>query len=306
MAAFRSRSSHQGNGSGSLTSTITLANPAGLADGDHMLAILVIGFGTAGLAVSAVPSGWTLLYASGAISNGGGSYGYFFVYEKMASSEPGSRSWTLNNSVAFYNCTLVASSGVNTVTPHEQLSSTQAASQSNGAAMALTADTTGISETLVTILMAQAGSPTFTESAGSETFETQFGNCDIAFNMLDLASPTHQTVTGTLALPSGTAAIAAVQLALNPVAVNATVVAPAAAATASRPAPAAVQGVSAPAARATATGVVPPVITGSKTVTAVPAMATASAPAPRGRSTRIPLTMYPDVGGEIALVEDTP
>lgn len=305
MAAYQSRSQHAGNGAGSLTSTITLAKPAGTVDGDYLIAVLVMIFGSSGLAVSSPPAGWTLLYSSGAVAHTGG-FGFFYVYGKKAASEPASWAWGLNNSVAFYNCHAVRNDGVNGTSPYEQLSSTSTASMSAGGTLVRAATTTGPNETLLSIAMAANGSPSWTESAGTEQFESSFGNCDVAYNMLNLPSPATQSVTATLANPSGNSSTAMVQLAFKAVSVDATVVAPVAAATASAPVPSPVQGVASVAARATATGTVPANITGAQTVIVVPGIATASRAAPRARSTRIPLTMYPDVGGEIALVEDTP
>lgn len=87
--------------------------------------------------------------------------------------------------------------------------------------------------------------------------------------------------------------------------VNATVTAPPASATASAPAALAVNGVVAVPARATATFVVPPVITGSQLIQVPVAQAVASRVAPHTASSRVRIQLVPDVGGDIDLVEDT-
>lgn len=303
-----SRAKHQGSGAGNLTSTITLGNPTGLVDGDLMTAILVISFGTSALALNSAPAGWTQMFASGPISNGGGGFGYFWVYRKIASSEPANRSWTFNNSVAFYNCQNVALVGVNTATPYEQLSSATSAGAATGATISRAADTTGISETICSIVMANNGSgtsPSVAESSGTEQFEELFGSCDIALNLLDAPTSGHYAITGTFTVGSGgTAALAMTQFALNPVAVDANVTAPPAVANASAPTPTVGPGIGAPAARATAIANVPPVISGAQNIQAVPAIATASRGPVRVSSSRIELLLPPDVGGEIELVED--
>lgn len=107
--------------------------------------------------------------------------------------------------------------------------------------------------------------------------------------------------------PFGTATNDAVTLAINatytPDTVNVTVVAPPALATASRVAPAAVFGVVAPPARATASRPVP-TTTGNQVIVVVPAIATARFPAPHPSSSRIAIGLYPNIGGDIELVED--
>ena len=84
--------------------TLTLGVPAGIADGDILLAFVVVDFGSN---VPAAPSGWTLLDSQ---ATGPSVASYY----RVASSEPASYNWTLANAGVG---SMVAYSGVDTVNP---------------------------------------------------------------------------------------------------------------------------------------------------------------------------------------------
>jgi hypothetical protein len=220
--AYRSRSdtTHAGAPAGS---TITLTKPTGTTDGDYLLLIFEIAYGTNGLAVSSNPPGWTLFGWSGPVANGSGTYGYTLVYGKSASSEPASWDWVFNNAPGFYNCQAVAFSGVSATTPYEQNSEVYASNQADGATISRTATTTGVNELLVTVFGSSqsTGDSTYTENVGTEQYDTSSGtSCNVALNTFAMASPATQQVIGTVSHPGKTSAMAAVQVALIPDTLN--------------------------------------------------------------------------------------
>ena len=79
--------------------------PTGTTDGDLLVAIVFTGNdnGTTDLTVSSAPSGWTLVeQTKTTISGGSNNPVNVYTYEKIASSEPSSWTWTLSTSGSQY------------------------------------------------------------------------------------------------------------------------------------------------------------------------------------------------------------
>ncbi len=313
-ASIRSRSTFAGDGAAHLVTSFPMPRPTGTADGDLLLAVLGVGYGSNALAISSVPAGWTLLYASGAIARTNG-YDYFWVYTKTAASEPSSWSWTFNNQVAFYNANVIAVQGAKATGPvlEGTVTATQAG-QASGSTIGGTCTTTGNDELVVGLFMAGAQSnPSYSVlfGVGTKEFDSLGGEVGVTgsgclLSWVDLVRATPGTPGFSCQVSAGTPtiAMALVMFAILPISVNATVVAPAAAATASRTAPQAGPGVGAVSARATASGVVPVSISGALRVFAVPGLATASRGLPQPHSSRIEVGMETELAGSLPLGAD--
>lgn len=109
--AFRSKSTVTHGGVSS--ASVTVSKPAGVTDGDFLLAAFTQGNGAP--TFTGVPSGWThLRRLSGDILGAG--YG-LEVYYKIASGEPSSWTWTLNSASGGIAGFVAAWSGVNPLAP---------------------------------------------------------------------------------------------------------------------------------------------------------------------------------------------
>ncbi len=269
-----------GNGSGNLTTTITLGKPTGTADGDYLVAILNIPGNF--YSVTGVPSGWTLLFDSGDMAGGG----HVRIYGKQASGEGASWTWTLSTQVAFYACVAAAISGAKVGTPTEGLSSTQASGQTNGSNLTRSVTTGGPDRLVVTIATGRcpnAPIPTFSWDVGTEQFD--FGGSGpglpIALDTIVKSAAGSQSVTATVSQSTATTTdLTLTQLAVIPAQVDKTIAAVAAVATASRGTPIKVGTVVAPARNATASRSAPTLQITAVRAFSVPAVATARAPAP--------------------------
>lgn len=204
---FRDRSNLLGDGTaGSLRTTLPLSKPAAAAVGDAGLAIILAGYGTNGLAMSSVPSGWTLLGASGAIATATG-YQYLWVYSKdsaYAAGDPASWSWTLNNQIAAYSCHLLALSGSASFELFSLSSLANQAPPTSNPTITKSITTTA-ARTILSIFAGgtDSGTAQWSENAGAEQFESIPTYISLAVNMLDLSIGTTQSITGTFGWKSG-------------------------------------------------------------------------------------------------------
>lgn len=125
--AFRSVA--VGNSGAATSTTQALSNPTGMANGDGLVAVITADGGS-GRTITP-PSGWTLV----GVQNNQSTNVAQWVYIKVAASEPGSWTWTINATAAISGC-VAAYTGVDQTNPLSFFSQTTAAPSSTTVAFA--------------------------------------------------------------------------------------------------------------------------------------------------------------------------
>ena len=165
----------------SLTSTTyasrtntTLTAPAGLANGDILLAAIITGANNPGVA-STPPAGFTALPGSPTtVFDAGGFYGKLAVYKKVAASESGS--YTFTHATASSQGVLLAVSGADGTSPVDVSSSNFSGTGATGGGNTTTATgvtTTNPADLLVYLAHDWTGSGALSPPAGfTENFDS--------------------------------------------------------------------------------------------------------------------------------------
>lgn len=205
---LRATSQITSDGSAGLTSTPTLARPAGTQNGDWLLACFIF---PGGVSFTGVPSGWNE-ELNVVVSNGSTTERYA-IFSKVASGEPASWTWSVSAEIAFYNIIAAAITGVNATDPVDTSTSTTATPGATGSVIGRTSTTTVPNGGLVTVALTtppSAGNdPTHTQDAGTEVLDNHGANAadmGICINLLDVPTPATQTVNVTANWTGGTGA----------------------------------------------------------------------------------------------------
>jgi hypothetical protein len=199
---LRGESSLTGQGDGpSVRSTLPVNKPAAAAVGDFGLAIIHIGAG-AGYSISP-PSGWTLVG-----SHVDANYSYIWIYSKntpFSAGDPANWTWTPSQAVSLYNCHILALAGAASLEGFNLSGLNNQGSPNDNPTLTKSITIASAPRTILSIWMGRANSGTcqWSESVGTEQFESVIPWVTITVNMFDLGSPATQNITGTLSWKSG-------------------------------------------------------------------------------------------------------
>jgi hypothetical protein len=141
--AFRSAAHSAGTGASGAAPVVT--KPAGVVDGDFLLAIDAADSYGSGLAALTPPAGWTAIGGfsigvAGINTTTASTYGYIKAWTKVASAEGASYTWSTLTGSSDQAVSVMAFTGVDTATPVQALAAANYGS-SNTAATTATAPT---------------------------------------------------------------------------------------------------------------------------------------------------------------------
>lgn len=148
------------------TTSLACSAPAGLADGDVLVAGVIVGHP----ATVTEPSGWSLVYSSGGIGTGPPDR-QVLVYTKVAASEPGSWTWTISTTTGAVIEVVALTGRDPTAVPDDE------AGQVNASSSSVTAPsiTTTVDACDLVGIFGADGSRTFTAPGGMTEREDAIG-----------------------------------------------------------------------------------------------------------------------------------
>lgn len=176
------------------SSNMTITKPASTASGDLLIAHFHIGW-VASVVIGSVPAGWALL---GYITNSGsGQVINTYIYYKIAgASEPASYTWVNSGGNPSWVGTVSRITGVDSLNP---IPNPVWGLATSGTSHATAAHTPNVDNNMVLAFFSIEASTSWTESSGTERYETGSGSNTAAMSSQTQASAASIAVTGTSA-----------------------------------------------------------------------------------------------------------